>query len=78
MFTICPDCGNDKLKVKVMDKRLYDPQTTRTIVNEEISMVEYHCNHCGWVALLEDPPFDPREMERLRQEQQAEERLSRL
>lgn len=59
MFTICPDCGNDKLKVKTMDKRIYDPATTRVTVNEEIPVVEYHCQNCGWVALVEDPPLRP-------------------
>jgi hypothetical protein len=64
MFTICPDCSNDKLKVKTMEKRIYDPSTTRTTVNEEIAMVEYHCSECGWTVLLEDPPFIPEPLER--------------
>lgn len=63
MFTICPDCGNDKLKVKAMEKREYDPATTRVTVNEEIPMVEYHCGSCGWTVLLEDPPFMPSDLE---------------
>jgi rubredoxin len=57
MFTICPECSNNKIKVKTMEKRMYDPSTARTTVNEEIDMVEYHCNACGWTVLLEDPPF---------------------
>jgi rubredoxin len=72
MFTICPDCGNDKLKIKTMEKRIYDPSTARTTVNEEISMVEYHCASCGWVVLLEDPPFEPQQFERERLEHEAE------
>jgi hypothetical protein len=66
MFTICPDCSNDKLKIKTMEKRIYDPATTRTTVNEEIDMVEYHCGECGWTVLLEDPPFVPEQ--RIREE----------
>ena len=61
MFQICPDCSNDKLKVKTLEKRIYDPATTRTTVNQEIDMVEYHCTACGWTVLLEDPPFVPEE-----------------
>ena len=72
MFTICPDCNNDKLKMKTLEKRTYDPATTRVTVEEEVPVVEYHCLACGWVALLEDPPFDPEEMARLRQEAQTE------
>ena len=74
MFTICPDCGNDKLKVKAMEKRFYDPATTRTVVDAEIAMIEYHCMDCGWTILLEDPPFIPEELLR----EQAEERAGRL
>lgn len=59
MFTICPECTNDKLKVKVMDKRVYDPATTRMTVNEEITMAEYHCSACGWTILVEDPDLVP-------------------
>ena len=47
MFQICPECSNDKLKVKTLEKRIYDPATTRTTVNQEIDMVEYHCTACG-------------------------------
>ncbi len=60
MFTICPECGCDKLKVKVMEKREYDPATTRVLVQEEIPMVEYHCPMCAWTALVEDPPVLPK------------------
>lgn len=71
MFTICPDCGNDKLKVKVTEKREYDPATTRTTVHEEIPAVEYHCSACGWTVLLEDPPFVPSKLGRSAQEPRA-------
>ena len=62
MFSICPDCSNDKLKVKVMEKRIYDPATTRTTIQEDVPMVEYHCSECGWTVLLEDPPFIPEQL----------------
>jgi hypothetical protein len=71
MFTICPDCSNEKLKVKAMEKRIYDPSTTRVTVNEETPMVEYHCGACGWTVLLEDPPFIPEELLREQQEERA-------
>lgn len=74
MFTICPDCANDKLKIKAMEKRVYDPTTTRITVNEDIPMIEYHCSECGWTILLEDPPFMPEELLR----EQAEARAGRL
>ncbi len=59
MFQICPDCSNDKLKVKTLEKRLYDPATTRTTVHPGIDMVEYHCAVCGWTILVEDSPSEP-------------------
>ena len=52
MFTICPDCGNEKLKVKTMDRMLYDPATTRVLVEEQVPVVEYHCRTCGWTGPL--------------------------
>lgn len=61
MFTICPECGNDKLKHKVMQKKMYDPHTTRVVVEESIPVVEYHCLDCGWVVLVEDPADLPEE-----------------
>ncbi len=61
MFTICPDCNNDKLKYKVMEKRTYDPATTRVTLEEDVPVVEYHCHQCGWTALVEDPPVLPQE-----------------
>jgi rubredoxin len=64
MFTICPECENDKLKVKAMPKRVYDPRTTRVTVEEDIPEVEYHCHQCGWTALVEDPADPPRMNER--------------
>lgn len=73
MFSICPECSNDKLKVKTIEKRIYDPSTARTTVNEEIDMVEYHCAACGWTVLLEDPPFVPEE-----RKQEMEERAARV
>lgn len=72
MFSICPDCSNDKLKTKTMEKRIYDPSTTRTTVNEEIAMVEYHCQVCGWTVLLEDPPFDPETLARQQEEARSD------
>jgi len=76
MFTICPDCSNDKLKIKTMEKRIYDPATTRVTVNEEIPMVEYHCHECGWTVLLEDPPFVPAQVEHEQQEREQQEALA--
>lgn len=54
MFKICPVCDNDRLKVKVMEKRIYDPATTRVTMDEENPVVEYHCHACGWTILVED------------------------
>jgi hypothetical protein len=61
MFKICPDCNNDKIKFKVMEKRTYDPATTRVVLEEEVPVVEYHCHECGWTVLVEDPPVLPQE-----------------
>jgi hypothetical protein len=57
MFSICPECSNDKLKIKVHEKREYDPATTRTTINEEIAVTEYFCHECGWNALVEDDAY---------------------
>ncbi len=54
MFTICPDCENDKLKIKTTEKRTYDPSTTRVTVEEEVAVNEYHCTACGWTTLVEE------------------------
>ncbi|HEY9746775.1 MAG TPA: hypothetical protein V6C99_11220 [Oculatellaceae cyanobacterium] len=56
MFKICPECQNDKLKVKFMEKREYDPLTTRVTVEEGVPVLEYHCQECGWTVLVEDAP----------------------
>lgn len=61
MFKICPDCSNDKIKFKVMEKRTYDPATTRVVLEEEVPVVEYHCTECSWTVLVEDPPILPQE-----------------
>ncbi len=61
MFKICPDCSNDKLKFKVLEKRTYDPATTRVVLEAEIPVVEYHCHQCGWTILVENPPILPQE-----------------
>jgi DNA-directed RNA polymerase subunit RPC12/RpoP len=71
MFSICPECSNDKLKVKTIEKRIYDPATTRVTVNGDIDMVEYHCAACGWTVLLEDPPFIPADRAHELEEAQA-------
>lgn len=55
MFTICPECGNDKLKTKSMDAMTYDPHTTRVTVDERYPTVEYHCRECGWTVQVENP-----------------------
>lgn len=57
MFKICPDCDNDKLKTKLIGKRMYDPSTTKMIVEGDVPMMEYHCQVCGWTILVEDPPL---------------------
>ena len=60
MFKICPVCENDKLKVKVMEKREYDPLHYTMTVEEDIPVVEYHCHACGWTVLVEDPAELPK------------------
>lgn len=55
MFKICPVCENDKLKIKVMGKREYDPSTSVMTIEEDVPVVEYHCTACGWTTLVEDP-----------------------
>jgi rubredoxin len=51
MFTICPECGNDKLKTNVKEHPEYDATTgVMSIHGEE---TEYHCRMCGWVAVVE-------------------------
>jgi RNase P subunit RPR2 len=71
MFTICPDCGNDKLKVKARDRMIYDPATTRVTVEEQVPVVEYHCHDCGWTVLVEDPADGVPQFERDMQEARA-------
>jgi hypothetical protein len=60
MFKICPVCENDKLKVKLMDKREYDPSTGAVRLEENVPVAEYYCHVCGWSALVEDPAILPK------------------
>ena len=54
MFKICPVCENDKIKVKMLEKREYDPSTARIKLEEDVPVAEYHCHVCGWTILVED------------------------
>jgi C4-type Zn-finger protein len=55
MFKICPVCENDKLKMKLLEKREYNPSTGAVRIEEDVPVAEYHCQVCGWTALVEDP-----------------------
>lgn len=57
-YKICPQCGCDHLKEKVVNRAMYDPATRRT-VEQAGQNQEFHCSGCGWTVLVEGELYTP-------------------